>query len=165
LQSILHRNNDKSNEEPHALAIKIPRTVIAEMISHALRDDPEECCGFLLGKDSVVTRSCPTKNVDAEKIRRYSMDPLEYIQVQQDADERGEEFVAIYHSHTFTQAYPSETDVKNAVGSGFTDPYYVLISLVEKTRPIVRAFRINEDKTVEEVVITTDGLAYRGANG
>lgn len=147
------------------MAIKIPRTVIGEMISHALRDDPEECCGFLLGKDGVVSRAYPTKNVDAEKIRRYSMDPLEYIQVQQDADNNGEEFVAIYHSHTFTQAYPSETDVRNAVGSGFTDPYYVLVSLVEKTRPIVRAFRINEDKTVEEVVITTDGLAYRGANG
>ncbi len=147
------------------MSIKIPRTVIAEMISHALRDDPEECCGFLLGKDNIVTRSHATANVDAEKIRRYSMDPLEYIQVQQDADAKNEDFVAIYHSHTFTQAYPSETDVKNAVGSGFTDPFYVLISLVEKTRPIVRAFRINEDKTVEEVVITTDGRAYRGANG
>jgi len=93
------------------------------------------------------------------------MDPHDYMDVQQEADSRSEDLVAIYHSHTYTQAHPSETDVNNAVDSGMTDFYYVLVSLVEKTRPIVRGFNILPDKTVEETVITTDGLAYRGANG
>lgn len=147
------------------MAIKIPRTVIAEMISHSLEDDPEECCGFLLGTGDEVTRLRRAKNVDKQKIRRYSMDPIEVMEIQQDADTNGVRFVAIYHSHTYTQAHPSETDINNAVDSGWTDPYYVLVSLVEKTRPIVRAFTIHEDKRVEEIVIITDGQAYRGANG
>ena len=146
------------------MAIKIPRRVIAEMISHALEVDPEECCGFLLGTDDEVKRLCRAKNVDKEKVRRYSMDPMEVMEIQQDADSSGEPFLAIYHSHTFTQAYPSSTDVTNAVQWSWA-PYYVLISLVEKTRPIVRAFTIHDDRRVEEVVIETDGVAYIGANG
>ena len=134
------------------------------MITHSLQDDPEECCGFLLGNGDEVTRLCRAKNVDSEKVRRYSMDPMEVMEIQQDADASGEPFVAIYHSHTFTQAYPSTTDVKNAVQWSWA-PYYVLVSLVEKTRPIVRAFAIHEDSRVEEVVIETDGVAYIGANG
>jgi proteasome lid subunit RPN8/RPN11 len=134
------------------------------MITHALEDDPEECCGFLLGTGIEVKRLCRAKNVDKEKVRRYSMDPLEVMAIQQEADASDEPFVAIYHSHSFTQAYPSSTDVANAVQWSWA-PYYVLISLVEKTRPIVRAFVIHEDKSVEEVVIETDGVAYIGANG
>ena len=146
------------------MAIKIPRKALAEMISHALEDDPNECCGFLLGKGDEAARSRRAKNVHKNKISRYSMDPVEVMEIQQDADARREMFVAIYHSHTYTQGYPSETDVNNAVDSGWTDPYYVLVSLVEKTRPIVRAYRIHENRTVEEVVIVTDGQAYRGTS-
>jgi proteasome lid subunit RPN8/RPN11 len=147
------------------VAIKIPRKVLAEMISHALEEDPNECCGFLIGKDEEATRSRRAKNVHKNKISRYSMDPVEVMEIQQDSDAKGEVFVAIYHSHTYTQGYPSETDVNNAVDSGWTDPYYVLVSLVEKTRPVVRAYRIGDDRSVEETVIVTDGQAYRGASG
>ena len=145
--------------------LKIPRKLIGEMILHSLEDDPQECCGFLLGKDGEATRSCRTRNAHRNKVSRYAMDPVEVMEVQQDADAHGEEFVAIYHSHTYTQGYPSETDINNAVDSGWTDPYYVLVSLVEKTRPVVRAFRIADDRHVEEVVILTDGQAYRGSGG
>lgn len=147
------------------MAIKIPRKTLAEIITHALEDDPNECCGFLLGKGDEATRSRRAKNVHKNQISRYSMDPVEVMEIQQDADGKSETFVAIYHSHTYTQGYPSETDVNNAVDSGWIDPYYVLVSLVEKTRPVVRAYRIHEDRRVEEIAIVTDGQAYRGANG
>ena len=147
------------------MAIKIPRKVLAEIISHSLNDDPDECCGILLGKGDEVTSSSPVKNTHANKVSRYSMDPMAIMQLQKEADEKGDQFVAIYHSHTYTQGYPSETDINNAIESGWTDPYYVLVSLVEKTRPVVRAYRITEKGEVIEQVITTDGRAYRGASG
>ncbi len=147
------------------MSIKIPRTVIGEMISHSLEEDPDECCGFLVGKGDEVSRLCRAKNIATDKRRRYSMDELEVMQIQEDADSTGEQLVAIYHSHTYMQAHPSETDVDNATNTGWTDPYYVVVSLVEKTRPVVRAFNINPDKSVVEVVITTDGMAYTTANG
>ncbi len=135
------------------------------MITHALEDDPDECCGLLTGNGDEVTRLFRTRNTAVEKRRRYSMDGLEYLNVQEAAEAKGEEIVAIYHSHTYMQAHPSETDVHNATEAELTDFYYVLVSLVEKTRPVVRAFNINPDKSVDEVIITTDGMAYTTANG
>ncbi len=153
------RHSRKARE----LQLRIPKKLISDMISHALEQDPEECCGVLLGKDGTAVSARRMKNVHENRVSRYTMDPLELLQVQTDADKDDQQFVAIYHSHTYTQGYPSETDVANAVDSGWTDPLYVLVSLVEKTRPVVRAYRIGEDRSVHEVVITTDGPAYRGS--
>ena len=147
------------------MSIMIPRTVIAEMITHALGEDPDECCGFLVGKGDEVSRLCRFKNTAKEKRRRYSMDELAVMSLQEEVDNAGEQLVAIYHSHTYMQAHPSETDVDNATETGWTDPYYVIVSLVEKTRPVVRAFNINPDKSVDDVVVTTDGMSYTTANG
>ena len=132
------------------------------MILHALEEDPRECCGVLLGdSDDEATEFVRISNVAEEKERRYSMDPLEQSAAEQRADADGRSITGIFHSHTFTQAYPSTTDVRNAVTSMWTTPVYVLVSLVEKTRPVVRAFRISDDGAVTEIVVTTDGNPYR----
>ena len=143
-----------------AMPLKLPKQLLAEMISHALEQDPEECCGILLGKGENATRLRRVRNANENRISRYNMDPLDVLEVERDADARGEEFVAFYHSHTYSQGYPSDTDVKNAVETGWTDPYYVLGSLVEKTRPVVRAYRISDTGEVVEQFIHV-----RGAGG
>lgn len=137
--------------------LEIPKAQIAEMIAHALEADPEECCGILTGADSVVTGGRRVRNAHDNPVSRYTMDPLDIMAMERKADDRGEEFVAIYHSHTYSQGYPSETDIRNAVESGWVDPYYVLVSLVEKTRPVVRAYRISEAGEVSEVFIRVPG--------
>ena len=144
------------------LQLTIPKRQLAETISHAYETDPEECCGVLFGRDGTILLSRPIPNVHRNKISRYMMDPLVLLQAEREADTRGEQLTAIYHSHTYSQAYPSEIDTKNAVESGWTDPFYVLISLVEKTRPVVRAFKITDDGQVSEVPIKTDGEQYIG---
>ena len=132
------------------------------MILHALEEDPQECCGVLLGSgDDEATEFVRISNVAEDKERRYSMDPLEQSAAEQSADADGKSITGIFHSHTFTQAYPSAIDIKNAVNSMWTGPVYVLVSLVEKTRPVVRAFRISDDGAVTEIVVTTDGKPYR----
>ena len=141
---------------------KINRNVIGRMILHALEEDPRECCGVLLGSsDDEATEFVRIRNVAEDKDRRYSMDPLEQSAAEQRADADGKSITGIFHSHTFTQAYPSAIDIKNAVNSMWTGPVYVLVSLVEKTRPVVRAFRISDDGAVTEMVVTTDGKPYR----
>ncbi len=62
-------------------------------------------------------------------------------------DDSGWDVVAIYHSHTHSEAYPSATDVRLATWS---DAYYVLVSLLNREDPAVRAFRIEEDGTIRE---------------
>ena len=139
----------------------IPKIYLAEMISHALTEDPNECCGFLSGTDNRVSRIDRMRNVHQKKVRRFVMDPKEMLQVTRQLEDNDLKITAIYHSHTYTQAYPSDVDITSAIEGDWLCPYYVLISLVEKTRPVVRAFKINESEEVQEVLITYDGIAYR----
>lgn len=141
------------------MTFQLNKLLIAQMISHALETDPDECCGLLVGRD-VAEEVVRMDNVHAQPGRRYEMSPVELMRAETEAEASGQHIVAIYHSHTFTQAYPSQTDAHNAVQSGWTAPVYVLVSLVEKWRPVVRAFRISEDGAISELAITTDGTDY-----
>ncbi len=139
--------------------LEVGKNLIAEMITHSLEMDPEECCGLLLGRERGSEGSFDSlrriTNVHESRVSWYTMDPLEVMKVEREADGLGIKILAIYHSHTYTQGYPSETDIKNAVDSGWGGRYYLLISLVEKTRPVVRAFWISETGEVEETFINS----------
>jgi [CysO sulfur-carrier protein]-S-L-cysteine hydrolase len=147
------------------MSIKIPRQLIAELITHALADDPNECCGMLLGVGEEADELHRMSNVNKKPISRYTMDPGELLEAQEKAKKSDREFVAIYHSHTFTQGYPSRTDIRNAVKVASIATVHVIVSLVEKTRPVVRAFSVNEEsEEVTELVIETDGEPYRASD-
>jgi len=137
---------------------------MAELITHALEDDPNECCGLLLGTGDDADELHRMSNVNKKPISRYTMQSGELLEAQEKAKNSDREFVAIYHSHTFTQGYPSLTDVKNAVKVSSISTRHVIVSLVEKTRPVVRAFAINGDSEVTELVIQTDGDPYRASD-
>ena len=49
--------------------------------------------------------------------------------------------------------------------SGQANQYLISRHACECHPSVVRAYRIGDDRSVQEVVITTDGAAYRGANG
>ncbi len=137
---------------------------MAELITHALQDDPNECCGLLLGTGDEADELLCMSNVNKKPISRYTMQPGELVEAQEKIKRTNREFVAIYHSHTFTQGYPSLTDIKNAVKVSGIATRHVIVSLVEKTRPIVRAFSINGDSEVTELIIQTDGEPYRASD-
>ena len=141
------------------MKIIIPRSIISKLFEHSLSEDPNECCGMLLGNENKVTEIFKCKNIHDTPLTRYTINPLEILEAENYCDERKLEIVAIYHSHTHSQAYPSITDINNAVHSMLTDPYYILISFTEKTRPIIRAYKIGSDE-VEEVIIDHDGQSY-----
>ena len=127
--------------------IRIPQEYIDEMISHSLQDDPDECCGILAGKDSKVSRLYRIRNSSPSPYR-YVMDPQEMLTSIQDADENGIDLVAFYHSHTHSPAYPSETDTRMAVESGWVDFCYVLISLEDEDKPVVQFYVIDSNGEV-----------------
>ena len=129
-----------------------------------MRDDPNECCGLLIGADGTADEVHGMTNVNPKPISRYTMQPGELLEAQQKAKKSDREFVAIYHSHTFTQGYPSRTDISNAIEVASISTCHVIVSLVEKTRPVVRAFQINGSSEVTELVIETDGEPYRASD-
>jgi|TARA_B110000263_G_scaffold220223_1_gene207941 proteasome lid subunit RPN8/RPN11 len=142
------------------MKIIIPRSIISKLIEHALLEDPNECCGLLIGKENKVTNIQNCQNIHPSPITRYTIEPKDLMKAENFSDKNNMEILAIYHSHTHSQAYPSTTDIENAIESMWTNPYYILVSLVEKTRPVIRAYKISDDKNVEEVIIDHDGMAY-----
>ena len=127
----------------------IPKTYVDGMISHSLEEDPNECCGILAGVDGRVAHLYHITNL-VRSPNRYLMDPQQQLDAMLDSERRNWGFLAFYHSHTHSPAYPSSTDVRMALQSGYHEVYYILVSLEDKLVPKVRAFLIDETGVVAE---------------
>ena len=119
------------------------------MIEHSKSENPNECCGILAGTNGDISKLYKIRNASPSPYR-YVMDPQEMLTSIQDADENGIDLVAFYHSHTHSPAYPSETDTRMAVESGWVDFCYVLVSLEDEDKPVVRFYVIDSDGEVLE---------------
>ena len=129
--------------------LSIGKQFADEMVKHSLEDDPNECCGILAGKSDQVLHLYRITNA-AKSPYRYLMNPQEFLNADLDSERNGWEFVAFYHSHTHSPAYPSMTDVRMALQSGYLDVHYVLVSLENKDEPQIKAYRIDEEGGVTE---------------
>lgn len=137
---------------------KIIPTIVDQMIAHAKREVPHECCGILAGAGDIVTEIYEITNLSSDDPRiadlkipkdrkvRYMMDPVEQFQAMRNMRERNLAMLGIYHSHPHSSAYPSATDIRLAL---YPNICYLIISLAEDT-PNVRAFFIVDQKITEE---------------
>ncbi len=130
--------------------MEIPAEIRDAMVQHALEEDPNECCGILAGAGGIVLQHYRITNTEKSPYR-YSMDGRELNQVLRELDDNGWEMQVIYHSHTHSPAYPSDTDVRLA--ANWPDPYYLLVSLMDKQSPDVRLFTIWDGTVAEEPVV------------
>ena len=128
--------------------IRIPKPIYIAMIEHARKESPLECCGILSGKDGTVQKAFELRNAEQSPIR-YSMSPQEQLKVFEEMDRESLEMVAIYHSHTHTISFPSETDVRLAF---YPDVSSIIISLKEEKNPLVKAFRVQKDAIYPEEI-------------
>ena len=118
-----------------------------EIVAHARAEAPNECCGMIGARDGQATSLYRARNAEESPLR-YVVHPQDQFRIMEDMDERGEELGAIYHSHTKSPAYPSQTDINLA--EGWPDPLYVICSIAEEDSPELRGFAIRDDR-VEEV--------------
>jgi proteasome lid subunit RPN8/RPN11 len=79
----------------------------------------------------------------------YEFDSMDLLRLYRELDDRDEEPVVIYHSHTATEAYPSRTDITYAQEPG---AHYVLVSTRDPHEAEVRSFRIMDGEVTEEEV-------------
>jgi proteasome lid subunit RPN8/RPN11 len=121
----------------------------SQIIEHARRDAPRECCGVIIGKAGEPERLLPMQNV-AEGNRLYEIDPAQLIELEfQILPQDASEIVAIYHSHPESPAYPSRTDVDLAF---WPEAVYLICSLELPDSPVVRGFRLR-DGEIQEVTL------------
>jgi len=131
------------------MTLLLPQPFIDEMIAHAQEDAPNECCGIIAGEDGRAVKLFRAKNAEASPWRYY-VDSEDLFRIWRECDANGWDFLAIYHSHTKSEAYPSPTDVRRAA---WPEAYYVLVSLQDAEKPVVRAFRILEGEITEEEIV------------
>lgn len=143
--------------------LTIDRAILDAIVAHARRDHPDEACGVVTGP---LGSDTPTRHIPMDNVERsttfYRFDPAEQLRVWREMDDRDEEPVIIYHSHTATEAYPSRTDVSYA---GEPGAHYLLVSTREQDVAEVRSFRILDGVVTEEPVrvvgATTDEHAVQ----
>ncbi|MCU0270702.1 MAG: M67 family metallopeptidase [Acidimicrobiales bacterium] len=101
---------------------------------------------------AVVERFYRCRNT-AESSRVYTVDPRDHLRADRDAEDRGGQLIGVVHSHTHTDAYPSPTDVRQAVDPAW---HYVIVSL-RLPEPVLRSYRIVDGKIAEESVVLVHG--------
>jgi proteasome lid subunit RPN8/RPN11 len=116
------------------------------IVGHCYDGLPDEACGLLGGPVDgtgepigTVTTVYPSRNSDASA-RRYTVDSRDLLRAMRDAESHGEAIIGVWHSHTHTDAYPSDTDVKQAPDPAWV---YVIVSLKDGA-PVLRAYRIRD---------------------
>ena len=136
--------------------IEIPDEIRDQLIAHAQAEFPNEACGLLGGAGSPdgparAERFVPMANADASPVS-YRLDPGEQFRAFNELDDAGLDLVGIYHSHTHSEAYPSETDRRLAF---YPDAHYLLLSLQDREHPVLRGFTIRDGEVEEEEVKVT----------
>jgi proteasome lid subunit RPN8/RPN11 len=116
--------------------------------AHAQETFPEECCGFLLGPATeprkVADLRRATNVVEANRERRYVIDPREILAAEKEVAGTGREILGFYHSHPNHPAEPSEFDRSHAW------PWYsyVILSIVDRKPADLRAWLLDGESSV-----------------
>ena len=128
--------------------VQIEQRFHDEMIAHALENDSIECCGVLAGTGRKFEKLFRMTNIENSPYR-FSWDSKELIKVWNEMESNDWEHRGVYHSHTHSEAYPSSTDVRLAA---WPEAYYIIVTLMDKENPSMRAFRIVDGEISEEDV-------------
>ncbi len=126
----------------------IAQDIYDEMIEHAREEAPNECCGMLASRDGRVVKLYRARNAAASPLR-YEIDGADQYRIQMDIDGADLELGAIYHSHTRTEPYPSQTDINLAF---YPEALYVIVG-VGGAEPDVRAFTIRNGRVDEAELV------------
>jgi proteasome lid subunit RPN8/RPN11 len=130
----------------------IPDSLLAEVVAHARRELPNECCGLLAGHITdgagVVSASFPVGN-DAASSSEYETNPRDMMRAFRAMRERGLELLAVYHSHPMSEPVPSRRDIgRNTYGESVV---HVILGFVGQ-EPQVRAWWLGETASREAVL-------------
>lgn len=140
--------------------LTITQELCDRIVEHARKDHPDEACGVITGPvgSDRPERFVPMTNAERSPTG-FTWASEDLLRLYREMDERDEEMVVIYHSHTATEAYPSRTDV--AFGNeNERRIHWVIVSTAvcgngEGPVPL-RSFHIGNDVVVEEEVRIVD---------
>lgn len=149
-----------ASEEARSGGLVLPKHLYERVLAHARAEFPNEGCGVVAGREGRALGVFPMRNAEASPVV-YRFDEREQLQVFNEVEGKGWQILAFFHSHTHTEAYPSPTDRANALWvdpvteeevPAYPDVRYLILSLREWEKPVLRAFRFEAGEPVEEEV-------------
>ena len=142
-----------ANQELAQPTLRLTHAQYETVIAHCFDGFPDEACGLLSGPlndlqpTGVVTAAYPCRNAD-RSARTYTVHARDYLEAERDSQARGDDIIGVWHSHTHTDAYPSATDVRQAVDPSWS---YVIVSLKDG-EPVLRSYHIRDGAITEQAV-------------
>lgn len=121
--------------------------MVDQVVAHARRDHPDECCGVISGRAGAPARLFEMANADRSPTG-FTFDSAEWLTVYRDVEDADEDLFVVYHSHTATEGYPSRTDVLWSRTTGFA--HWLIVSTREPDVDELRAYQIIDGVVAEE---------------
>jgi proteasome lid subunit RPN8/RPN11 len=129
--------------------------LLEQIVAHAREEVPNECCGVVavpmssLGQRLRAMAVRRGRNIFASP-KRFQIHSDDVYRATVDFEEAGWEIGAIYHSHTHTAPYPSQTDINNSVR--WPNVEWIIVGLADPVTPEIRSYLI-EEGAVREVAV------------
>jgi proteasome lid subunit RPN8/RPN11 len=134
--------------------MRIAPDLLQQIVDHALRDAPDECCGFVWLRDGVAEEVVAVENQTPSPFR-FEIGPSDLLLLGDVDDEDGRAAI-IYHSHTRSEPRPSQTDINFA--RNWPGVEWLIVGTAGD-EPEVRNWRIDPDGTVTEAEVHVDDAA------
>lgn len=127
--------------------VYLKAAVVRRIREHATLAYPDECCGFLLGRDREDARDIVDVNAVAnarseERTRRYLIDADAVRDAEAAAARGGLDVVGFYHSHPDHPAEPSTFDREHS-WPWYT---YIIVASHASRTGALRAWQLNDDR-------------------
>ena len=138
------------------MVIRMKKSDYDSIVRYCLDGLPNESCGliagFIDGDVKSVEKVYFLTNLDNNNVH-FTIDPKEQFAAVKDARSLGLTMLGNFHSHPETPSRPSEEDKRLAYDSKVN---YLILSLMDRENPVLKAFIIDEEKnvTIEEIKIT-----------
>jgi [CysO sulfur-carrier protein]-S-L-cysteine hydrolase len=126
--------------------------LLGEIVEHARRDAPNECCGLVASRDGQASAVLPAENLAASPLR-FEVDGPAVFRMLEQIEDGGETLGAIYHSHTRSEPYPSQTDVN--FSGGWPGVEWIIVGLSKGADPVVRSYLIDDGEIREVDLVVT----------
>ena len=126
-------------------SLQISESNYQKLLAHLHGLHPLEGCGLMAGRNGFVQSIYQITNRLNSPVA-YEMDPAEQLAAMLDIEERGLEFLAIYHSHPRGPATPSSVDIKT---NYYPETAQVIVSWSDPNHTTTRAFRIHGGEVSE----------------
>ena len=124
-----------------------------KLLAHAVKCLPEEACGLIGGSQDDLGNSYIEKvyllENTAHSEEHFSLDPGGQLAAVKAMRANGRKPLGNWHSHPASPSRPSEEDIRLAYDSS---ALYLILSLMERSAPVLNAFHIEKDRVEKEEI-------------